>query len=253
LNRPQPAEDEVEQHRMPLLEHLRELRSRLLWSIGLWVACTTLAFWLVNPAIAWLRAPFDQALAESGVNGGLSIVGSPMEGVYVTMRVGFAMGAVLSSPFISWHLWQFVAPGLYRSERRVVAPLALASSGLFIAGGLFCYYAILPFAFPFFLTVVDADAIVSIDGYLGSVLRMMGAFGLTFQLPVGTWFLARMGLIDHRDMWRAFRYAIVVIFIVAAVITPPDPLTQTMLSIPLCGLYVLSIGVAWAVTTKKRP
>lgn len=252
MSRPEPVEDEVEQNRMPLLDHLRELRSRLLWAIGSWVLLTAAAFWFVEPAIAWLRAPFDAALVETGVHGGLSIVGSPMEGMYVTMRVGFAMGAALASPVIAWHVWQFIAPGLYQSERKVVAPLAFASSFLFIVGGLFCYYAILPFAFPFFLTVVDADAVVSIDGYLGSVIRMMAAFGLTFQLPVGTWFLARIGLIDHVDMWRASRYAVVAIFVVAALITPPDPMTQTMLAIPLCGLYVVSIGVARLVSTKKR-
>ncbi len=248
----EPEPDEVERNRMPLMAHLRELRNRLLWSLGSLVVFTFFAFWMVDPAIAWLRVPFDAALLETGVKGGLSIMGSPMEGVYVSMRVGFAMGAVLASPIIAWHIWQFVAPGLYNSERRIVAPLALTSSALFVGGGLFCYYGILPLAFPFFLTVVDADAVVSIDGYLGSVIRMMGAFGLTFQLPVGTWFLARIGLIDHIDMWKATRYAIVAIFVLAAVITPPDPLTQTMLAIPLCLLYLFSIGVARLVTTKKR-
>lgn len=245
-------EDEVEQARMPLLEHLRELRDRLIKSLVAIVVFTGAGFWTVDPILAFLRAPFDQALADAGVAGGLSLIGSPFEGMYVTMHVAIATGLLASSPFVTWQAWQFIAPGLYKTERRLVLPLTLTSTALFLSGALFCYYVIFPNAFPFFVTVVDAQAMVSVDGYLSAVLRMMGAFGLSFQLPVVTFFLARLGFIDHLDMIRAFRYAIVAIFILAALITPPDVLTQTLLAIPLMALYVASIAVAWMFTTKVR-
>lgn len=249
---PPDPEDEVERGRMPLVEHLRELRNRIMISLGALVVTTTAGFWTVDPVLSWLRAPFDKALADAHVTGGLTLIGSPFEGMYVTMHVAIATGLLVSSPVVAWQLWQFVAPGLYQTERRVVAPLALASTTLFVSGALFCYYVIFPYAFPFFVTVVDAQPLVSVDGYLSAVLRMMAAFGLSFQLPIATWFLARMGFIDHRDMIRWFRVAVVIIFVVAAVITPPDVLTQMLLALPLMALYGLSIGVAWASTTKVR-
>jgi sec-independent protein translocase protein TatC len=161
-------------------------------------------------------------------------------------------GIVLSSPMLAWQVWGFIAPGLYKTERKVVAPLAISSVFLFLLGGSFAYYVIFPVAFPFFLNVVDIEASLSVTGYLSAVVRMMLAFGLCFQLPVGTWFLARMGLIDHKDMIGGFRYAMVGIFVVAAVITPPEALTQVMLAIPLCGLYGIGIIVAYFTSTKHR-
>jgi sec-independent protein translocase protein TatC len=248
----EPLPDEVEQYRMPLLDHLRELRTRLLMAVVALVVgfCISLAF--VNDIIEFITAPVKDALAANGIGGGLAIVNSPFEGVTVWMHAAFIGAIVLSSPVIAYQLWAFVAPGLYQTERKLVAPLAFSSTLLFFAGAGFAYYVIFPYAFPFFFTVVDADVSLSIQGYLSAVLKMLIAFGVSFQLPIGTFFLARMGLIDHTDMRGAFRYAIVGIFIVAAVITPPDVLTQTLLAIPLILLYGLSIVVAWMFTTKVR-
>lgn len=244
--------DEVEKHRMPLLEHLMELRTRMIWAGAGLVLGMLASLGLVDPLMHWLIAPFNQALIESGVEGGLSMVTSPFEGIYTWLWVAFFGGLALASPLITLEGWLFVAPGLYSTEKRVVVPLAMTSTALFFVGALFCYYAIFPFAFPFFLQVVEVEASLSISGYLSAILKMMGAFGVSFQLPVATFFLARIGLIDHRDMVGAFRYAIVAIFVVAAIITPPDVLTQCLLAGPLIVLYVISIGVAWASTTKVR-
>ncbi|NCG21545.1 MAG: twin-arginine translocase subunit TatC, partial [Rhodobacterales bacterium] len=175
---------------------------------------------------------------------------SPFEGFYTYLRVALFGGVAIASPVIMFQLWQFVAPGLYNSERRVVIPLAFTSTVLFFSGAAFCYYAIFPYAFPFFLSVLDLEASLSVSGYLSAVIKMMGAFGLCFQLPVITWFAARMGLIDHRDLIDSFRYAVVGIFVIAAVITPPAPLTQSLLAGPLIILYIISIGVARLATTK---
>lgn len=244
--------DEVEQYRMPLLDHLRELRNRLLAATAALVVGFCISFAFVNEIMAFITAPVREALAANHIGGGLAIVNSPFEGMTVWMQAAFIGAIVLSSPVIAYQLWAFIAPGLYQTERRLVAPLAFSSTALFFLGAAFAYYVIFPYAFPFFFTVVDADVSLSIQGYLNAVLKMLIAFGMSFQLPIGTFFLARLGFIDHIDMRSSFRYAIVGIFIVAAIITPPDVLTQTLLAIPLIILYVLSIGVAWMFSTKVR-
>ena len=244
--------DEVEQYRMPLLDHLRELRNRLLMAVAAMVVgfCVSLAF--VNDILAFIRAPVEDALAANNIEGGLSINNSPFEGMTVWMHAAFIGAIVLSSPVVAYQVWAFIAPGLYQTERKLVVPLAVSSTGLFFAGAAFAYYVIFPYAFPFFFTVIDVQISLSIEGYLSAVLKMLIAFGVSFQLPIATFFLARLGFIDHRDMTSTFRYAIVGIFVVAAIITPPDVLTQTLLAIPLIILYVLSIAVAWMFTTKVR-
>ena len=244
--------DEVERHRMPLIEHLVELRTRMMWSLAALALGMLSSFLAVDMVYAWLTEPFVAALAETGATGGLALVNSPTEGIYTWLRVGFVGGVVLASPMLALQVWLFVAPGLYQTEQRIVMPLAMISTALFLSGGGFAYYAIFPFAFPFFLQVIDAQATISISGYISTITRMMLAFGVCFQMPVVTFFIARMGLIDHKDMVNAFRYAVVGIFVVAAMITPPDVMTQSLLALPLIVLYGVSIVVAWAVTTKKR-
>lgn len=245
--------DEVESYRMPLLEHLIELRDRLIKSlIAVAIGCGVgLAY--AREIYDFLTAPFIHALSTmEGVNGSLSLVSSPFEGVSTYMRVGMIAGMVLASPVVSWQTWGFVAPGLYKTEKSIVLPLAVSSVALFISGSAFCYYAIFPYAFPFFIEVLGVDVNLSVDGYLTAVIRMMIAFGACFQLPVGAFFLARIGLIDHRDMLRAFRYAVVVIFIVAAIITPPDVFSQMMIAIPMVFLYGAGIVIAAFTTTKGK-
>jgi len=242
----------VDNYRMPLLDHLRELRKRLIISMAAVILGMILAMMNVDPIFNWLTQPFEAALEATGVEGGLSIVTSPFEGVYTYLKVGIFGGLVLALPVVVYQVWQFVAPGLYKTEQQVVYPLAMASTALFILGAMFCYYVMFPVAFPFFLQVVDARASLSLSGYLSTVVKMMLAFGVCFQLPVGVFFLARMGLVDHHDMRRGFRYAVVSLFMLAALITPPEVLTQVLLAVPLVVLYALSIGVAWFATTKVR-
>jgi len=245
--------DEVESFRMPLMEHLVELKDRLIVAIIAVGVGVAISLFFAENLYEWLKAPFDQALAtKDDVKGGLSLVSSPFEGIYTYLRVGIIGGLVLALPVVSYQIWSFVAPGLYKTERNVVLPLTVTSVFLFFLGGAFCYYAIFPYAFVFFIDVLPLDVNLSAGGYLGSVLRMMLAFGVCFQLPVVSWFLARMGMIDHIDMAKAFRYAIVVIFFIAAMITPPDPLTQVLLGIPMVLLYALGMLIARITTTKVR-
>ena len=250
LDRLQREIDEVEAHRMPLMDHLKELYRRVLISMIAVALASTVGFFYAREVYSFLTAPFDAAMA--GTPGGLSLVNSPFEGIFTYFKVALISGVLGASPIISYQAWQFIAPGLYGSEKRIVLPLSMASVGLFFIGGAFCYYAIFPYAFPFFINVLDVDVSISANGYLSAVLRMMLGFGACFQLPVGAFFFARIGLIDHKDMIGGFRYAVVVIFVLAAIITPPDPLTQSLLAIPMVALYVFGIVIAWATTTKVR-
>lgn len=275
-------ENEVEQHRMPLMEHLIELRNRLViamvavalgmlislaYTEWLYAMLTAPVRQVLDSGISypeadalydWLSAPIRDALAQAGfgaserIEGTLAITSSPLEGMYTYLRVGLVGGVLLASPVLAYQVWGFIAPGLYASERKVVMPLSVASTTLFLMGAFFAYTVIFPVAFPFFFSMLDARPMLSIDGYLSTVVRIMLAFGLCFQLPVVTWFLARMGLIDHLDMVYGFRYAIVAVFAVAAIITPPDILTQVLLGIPMVILYVVGIGVAFIWSSKVR-
>lgn len=267
--------DNPEDHRMPILEHLRELRYRVLVSAGALVVGLILGITVEKRIEHFVTAPIRvllvpkaewnemdawyahatealAALSPGKVDGHLAITGAT-EGMYVWMNMGLIGGALLASPILAWQVWQFVAPGLYGTERRVVVPLTAASTALFLLGTSFCYLVIFPLSFPFFLQAVDATPTISIDNYLETFIWMMGSFGLCFQLPIGVFFLARLGLIDHRDMYWFFRYAVVVIFVLAAVLTPqPDVLSQCLLAIPLILLYILGMGVAFVFTTKVR-
>ncbi len=243
---------EVDEHRMPLLEHLKELRNRIMWSAGALVLGMLASLSFVEQIYGWLTLPFLMAVEKAGVEGGLSMVTSPFESIYTWLAVAFFGGVILALPMMAFQIWQFIAPGLYNTERRVVLPLALSSTVLFVSGALFAYYAIFPLAFPFFLEVLPVEVSLSISGYLKAILKMMFAFGMCFQLPVVSWFLSRMGLIDHVDMTRSFRYAVPVIFLFAALLTPPDPLTQTALGIPLIILYGVGIVVSYFASTKVR-
>jgi sec-independent protein translocase protein TatC len=170
------------------------------------------------------------------------------------LKVAGLAGVALASPVLFHQTWLFVAPGLYHKERRVVLPLVLASTALFLGGVAFGYFVMFRYAFPFFLqiTTEDVTAVLSIGAYLDVATKLLFAFGLAFQLPVVVFALARMGLVDHRDMIHGFRYGVVGIFVVAAVLTPPDVLSQVLMAVPLLVLYGVGVLVAWGFSTKKR-
>ena len=245
------ALDEVEQYRMPLLEHLKELRSRVLRVAATLIITMSVSLYFGEDIINFLKEPAVRALEKAGKDGDLHIL-KVFEGVYSWLRAGFLGGALLGSPIIAWEMWGFIAPGLYKTEKRVVLPLTISSTVLFISGAFFAYYTIFPFAFEWLFTLLDVQPTLGLEDYLAATVKLMVAFGLCFQLPVACFFLARLGLLDHKDMLSYFRYAIVGIFVVAALVTPPDFITQSLLALPLIGLYGVGIVVAWAFTTKER-
>lgn len=244
-------DDPVESFQMPLMEHLLELRRRLLWTLVAVTLTVVGALAFVQDIWDFLVAPMNDAL--HGTNGTMAIT-EPLEGFMTYLKVAGVAGVTAATPVIFWQFWRFVAPGLYPNEKRYVLPLVLSSTTLFLLGATFCYFVIFKFAFPYFISVTAADvqAVLSISAYLSLVTKMLLAFGASFQLPVIVFVLARMGLIDHLDMVRFFRYAIVAIFVVAAILTPPDVLSQVLMAAPLTVLYIIGIAIAWLFSTKVR-
>jgi len=232
---------------MPLTAHLEELRWRIvraLLALGLafgvcYYFAERLFVFLIRP-LAALRP--DQAL----------VIGTGVtEAFFTKLKVSFIAALFAASPIIFFQAWRFVAPGLYESEKRLAVPFAVAASFFFVLGASFCYWLVFPVGFRFFLAEYQSISVapqIRISEYLTFASRMLLAFGITFELPVVTFFLARVGVVTHRTLLGTWRYATVVIFIVAAVLTPgPDVASQLLMATPLLVLYWLSIGVAWLV------
>jgi sec-independent protein translocase protein TatC len=248
----QKEENLAEDGNMTLIEHLVELRDRLVYSLIAIFFCFLVTFYYNEEIWNVLVAPVQEAIESSGK--GSMAVHSLLEGILNKIKVGF-LGAILcASPIVSYQSWKYIAPALYPSEKHVIIPMAIASTLLFFLGVFFGYFIIFDFVFVFLLeqSQENVTAVISINDILATTTKLLTGFGLTFQLPVIAFFLARVGLIDHIDMLHFFRYAIVAIFIVSAFLTPPDPLSQLLMSIPLCVLYIIGIGVAWMFTTKER-
>ena len=230
---------------MTFTEHLEELRWCLLKSLGA-VALTFILSYLVSDRIfAFMVAPLKQSLRP-----GQSLIGTGVtEAFFIEMKVALVGGVFLACPVIFYQIWRFLAPGLLGSEKRTVIPFVLCATFFFLGGAYFCYRIVLPVAFDYFIDQylsLGVSPELRIGEYFSFFFRMVLAFGITFELPVFTFFLVRLGIVDYRLMWRSFRYAIVVIFVVAAILTPtPDVVNQTLLALPMTILYLLSILVAY--------
>ncbi len=247
------AQEFADTYEMPLLDHLRELRKRVIVCMWAVLVCVGASFAFAGPIFDWLSQPMNDALHVTGK--GTMAITEATEGIVVQMKVAGIAGLFASSPVIAYQIWKFVAPGLYDKERRSVMPLVTASTFLFITGGAFAYYGVFRFGFPIFLSMNgdNVTAVLSINSYLTFAITLLVAFGVSFQLPIVVYFLARLGLINHRDMISGFRYGIVGIFIIAAVLTPPDVMSQMMMAGPLVVLYGVGIIVAWLFSTKPVP
>ncbi|MBI2209733.1 MAG: twin-arginine translocase subunit TatC [Deltaproteobacteria bacterium] len=230
---------------MTFTEHLEDLRWCLIKSLAAVVSAFLLCFQFSDRIVAFMIAPLMGTLEP-----GQGLIGTGVaEAFFFEMKVALVAGAFLASPVIFYQLWRFIAPGLKDREKRLVIPFVLFTSLFFLGGAYFCYRAVLPVAFLYFIDQYRSLAVspeIRIGEYFTFFSRMILAFGITFELPLFTFFLVRLGLWDYRTMWRTFRYAIIAIFIVAAILTPgPDIASQILLAIPLTLLYLLSIGVAY--------
>jgi sec-independent protein translocase protein TatC len=250
--------DDPNAHQMTFWEHLEELRSRLLrmllaFAIGgtvSWIYRETLLKWLTKPFVAgWKGGPAGVAALHFPAPASLFVA-------YIKLAV--LGGLVLALPIMLYQLWSFIAPGLYSREKRLTIPFVVSSCLLFAAGGYFCWRVVFPVAFQYLLGFagqvgdLQVTPTVMIDEYIDFCTRMLVAFGVVFELPVLVMFLSIAGFVTHRHLIKFARYFVVVAFVIAAVITPPDIASQFLLAIPLCLLYVVSIGVAWIFSRGRQ-
>lgn len=244
------AADQPADKPMGLMDHLSELRARLVRAC-LAVMTGFLACWaVVDPIFNALVDPLLRVLPE----GSHAIYTTLPEGFFTRMHISFVAGVFVSSPIIFYQIWSFIAPGLYEEEKRDIIPIAVMSALFFISGGAFCYYVVFPNAFAFFVSYAT-DSIVAmpkISDYLSLVLKLILAFGLVFEMPLFAFFLARMGIISAALMRKVRRYAILAIFIVAAILSPPDVVSQLLMACPMLVLYEISILVAAAVGRRDK-
>ena len=248
--------------RMPLTAHLEELRWRIVRALLAIGAAFAVAYGFAEPLFGLLLRPLRQVearlVAEGVLGAGQALVigTGPTEAFFTKLKVGFIAAVFGASPVIFFQAWRFVAPGLYQSEKRLAVPFTIAATLFFALGASFCYAFVFPIAFDFFLreyVSIAVSAQLRISEYLSFSSRMLLAFGVTFELPVVTFFLARMGLVTHRTLLGTLRYAVVAIFVVAAILTPgPDVASQLLMAAPLLVLYGLSILVA-LVVSRPRP
>ena len=230
--------------RMPLTAHLEELRWRIVRALLAVTIGFGVCYGFSNQIFTFLIRP----LAALRPGEALVIGTGVTEAFFTKLKVSFIAGIFASSPVIFFQAWRFVAPGLYEHEKRLAVPFSAAASAFFVTGASFCYFFVFPVAFHFFLeefATIGVAPQIRISEYLSFASRMLLAFGATFELPVVTFFVARLGLLTHRHLIAWSRYAIVVIFIVAAVLTPgPDVASQLLMAAPLLVLYAISIVVA---------
>lgn len=241
---------EPEEKTMGLMDHLNELRWRLVRCFIAAGVGFLLCWTVVEPIFNFITAPLLSALPAHGT----AMYTTLPEPFFVRMFVAFVTGLFVTSPYIFYQIWAFISPGLYEEEKKGLLPIALLSAIFFIGGGVFCYFIVFPYAFNFFLgfSSEQIQAMPRITDYLDFVIKLLLAFGLIFEMPLFSFFLSRMGLITAQMMRKVRRYAVLCIFIVAAILTPPDVVSQLLMAMPMLLLYEISILVAAAFGRKKK-
>ncbi|MEM6897365.1 MAG: twin-arginine translocase subunit TatC, partial [Pseudomonadota bacterium] len=262
--------DDIDDSSAPLIEHLAELRTRLIRAAIAFVIGIFICFAVWNPIFNYLTTPICAALADRGQDCGLILI-RLQEGFFVAIRISIMGGFALAFPMISYQLWRFVAPGLYRSEKSAFLPFLLASPFMFFLGAAFAFYIVIPLAFDFFLNFqqiapdtgdatgeqVDAGtAGIAFQGsvaeYLSLTITFIMAFGLCFQLPVLLTLLGKAGLVSARGLSSVRKYAVVAILILAGIVTPPDIITQVILFTAVYGLYEVSIQLVKRIEKRRE-
>ena len=242
---------EIDDTQAPLLDHLIELRKRLLWCVAALAVAFGGSLYFAREILRILVAPLKSA-------GQVTIINTEVfGGFFVEIKVAFFAALMIAFPVIANQLWQFVAPGLYRKEKRALLPFLLATPLLFIAGASMAYFVAIPVALKYLLGFqgdlggVTQQALPDVGNYLGFIMQFIFGFGISFLLPVLLMLLEHAGILTYEQIKGAWRYAIVAAFAVAAVLTPPDIVSQLLLAIPLIGLYILSLVAIW-FTRRRR-
>jgi sec-independent protein translocase protein TatC len=236
-------EDEPLDGRMTFLEHLDELRKRITHAVAALLVGFLAAFALADRAQA-----FVYARLTADIPGGKLIYTEPGEGFFLYLKIAALTGVLIASPYVMWQVWLFIAPGLYSREKKLAVPFVVGSSSLFIAGAAFSHYVLFPAVWRFFAGFSNDFMVFTprIDPVFGLYVKLLLGMGLVFQMPMLILVLARLGIVSSGFLARNIKYAVLIIFIVAAVVTPDgSPVTQALVAAPMCVLYLLGILVAW--------
>ena len=241
--------EEEELARMSLFDHLDELRSRLVWSVGILLVGFIVCFSFAKQIFAVVQRPIEPHLDSP-----LTFLG-PADAFMMFLKVSLLAAIFLMSPFLVWQLWRFVSPGLYKKERRYALPFIFFGSGFFVAGGLFAYYVALPFALEFLINFggdqLQAD--ITAERYMSFVIPIVLGLGIMFELPILIFMLSQLGVVTPKFLMRHFRWAVLIIFFISALITPtPDPWNLMVVALPTLALYLLGVGAAALAGPRKR-
>jgi sec-independent protein translocase protein TatC len=235
----------------PITEHLAELRKRIFWILATMLVFTVVAFNYAEQIFLFLMDPAVQALGDKGSK--LQAI-APTETFFTFLKCALLAGFVLSLPVTFWQIWAFVAPGLYANERRAIVPFVLVSSLLFAGGAIFGYTQVFPLVFDF-LSGFSSELVEqnwTMREAFSVTTRLFLAFGVAFEMPVFVFFLAISGIVTSRQLFSSTPYAVLGIFILAAILTPPDFVSQVLLAIPMLVLYLVGVGVAWVFEPGRR-
>jgi len=262
------VDDDIQDSSAPLIEHLAELRQRLIYSVLAFIVGMIICFTIWNPIFDFLTHPLCSALAVRGHSDCGLILIKLQEGFFVAISISLLGGLVLSFPIIGFQMWRFVAPGLYKTEKNAFLPFIVASPCMFFLGATFAYYVVTPLAFDFFLgfqqtgSVLDEDNVdnaaagIAFQGsaqeYLSLTIKFIVAFGVCFQLPVLLTLMGKAGLVSAEGLGNVRKYAVVAILVLAALVTPPDVITQVILFVVVYGLYEVSILLVGRVEKKRE-
>jgi len=238
---------------MSFLDHLEELRRRIIYSVLAVGAAFFVGWWKAERIFAFMQAPIMTALHAHKLDEKL-VYTNPTDPFNMYLKIGFIAGLFIASPFVLYQVWAFIAPGLYRHERRYIMPFLFSTVGLFLAGGAFGYKMVYPAALDFLIGYgAQFQPMITIGEYTNLFLTVVLGMGIVFELPILIFFLALMGIVSAGWMWRNLRYSILVIFIIAAIVTPTtDILNMCIFAAPMVALYVLSIAIAWLVHPRQR-
>jgi sec-independent protein translocase protein TatC len=240
--------DRAELPGMSLMEHLDELRRRIIHSAAYLAAGFVIAYTFHERLYGFVQAPLDKLGIKLNYT-------HPMDPLNLYLQVSLIGGAILASPFILYQVWLFIAPGLYQKEKRFVIPFMAATVGLFLGGAAFGYFYVLPGALKILILGFGQkfNPIVTIEEYTGFFLSVILGLGISFEMPILIFFLAMFGIVSPKFLWQNIRYAVLIIFLVAAIITPsPDPWTMCIYALPMLALYMIGIAVAWWVHPSRR-
>ncbi|MBK8440985.1 MAG: twin-arginine translocase subunit TatC [Rhodobacter sp.] len=276
------AQDEIEDSAAPLVEHLAELRNRLIWAVATFLVAMILCFVVAEPILDFLLKPIEQAMRALGNPNPVMQYTAPQEYFFTLVHISVVAGLMVSFPVIAYQLWRFVAPGLYRSEKAAFLPFLVASPVLFVLGALFAHYVVTPLAMSFFLGFADSYSLLSailpgisdapgdviavpetsegiaivfqgkVNETLDISLKLIMAFGLCFQLPVLLTLMGKAGLVSAKGLAGMRKYAVVLILMVAALVTPPDILSQMILFFAVYPLYEVSIFMIRRIEKRRE-